>query len=98
VQQLLVRAQDRQPRHAEVRRETSGGRDSLARAQSAVENGVPQSVIDLPEDRNAGASVEWKVQHEREAVKESGYAKTMQNGDGESTARPNIGRVDANGW
>src|SRR4051812_12610002 len=62
VQQLLVRAQDWQPRNAKIRGESSRRRNSLSRLQPSVQNGAAQSVIDLPENRNADAAVEWEVQ------------------------------------
>ena len=97
VQELLVRAQDRQPRNTKVGRETSGGRNPLARPQPPVEYGVSQPVVDLAEYRNPSVAVERKVQSRHTSPVKSGYADQARNGDGESTARPDIERVDATG-
>src|SRR4051794_18791623 len=87
VQKLLVSVQYRQPRDAKVGRETSGGRNPLPWPEATVQNRAAQPVIDLPEDRNAGATVDRKVHRSQ-----SGYADLVGNGDGESTARSDIGR------
>src|SRR5262245_38674038 len=68
VQELLVGVQHRQARDPEVGRETSRGWDSLPGPQAAVQNGPAQSVIDLPEYRDADAAVERKMQRAQVAM------------------------------
>src|SRR5262250_542890 len=62
MQKLLVRAQYRQARNAEVDGETPGRRDPLSRPESAIEDSMPKSVVDLSEYRNANAAIDRKMQ------------------------------------
>jgi len=102
VKELLLCAQYRQPRNAEVGGKASGRWNPLPRTQTAFQNGTAKSVVDLSVYRDAEGPVERKVkrQGKREAGiddkergrVQSGYADWAQDGDGESTNLPNIGR------
>lgn len=80
VQELLVRAQHRQSRDAKIGRKAPRGRNPLPRLQPAIENGAAQSVIDLPEYRNAGGAVERNVQVAMPNGRELAMAKLPLSG------------------
>ena len=73
VQQLLVRAQHRQPRDAKVGGEASRRWNSLPGTQTAVENGAAKSVVDLSVNRHVDVPVEEKVQASSVGQRDAGY-------------------------
>jgi hypothetical protein len=61
VEQLLIRREDRQPRHAQLHGQRPGGGKPLAGAEPAIEDGAPDPFVDLTVEWNGVRPVDGEV-------------------------------------
>ena len=67
VQQLVVRAQHGQPRHAEIHRERTTRWNPLPGPKTPIENGAAKSIVDLPVNWQSGGAIDSEVQRRHES-------------------------------
>ncbi len=80
MEQLLVRREHGKSRHGEFHGQAAGRRNSPAGAEQAIENGSPDSFVDLAVERDAGRAVDGQ--------EKSGHAPNVSIGHGDSTTFP----------
>jgi len=78
VEELVVRAEHRQARHAQLGGQGPGGRHLLAGAQAAVEDGAPETVVHLAVQRGGPGAVDGEEQigHGHDGVSGAGGITT----------------------
>jgi hypothetical protein len=62
VEELIIGAEHRQARHAQLGGQGPGGRHLIAGAQAAVEDGAPETVVHLAVQRVARGAVDGEEQ------------------------------------